>query len=122
MTDGPPRTGDGFFFAEGDFADFPSDAPGVHFRLLSPGRFLSLGIGELPEGTEEDVHMHGDEEQMGYILEGSLEFVVAGGHRKILHEGDVWYCPADVPHGARAVGGPCKTLVVFTPAFTGRRT
>jgi len=67
--------------------------------------------------TEAPPHRHA-EEQMGTILEGSLEFDL-DGDRRILGPGDVYVVPPWVPHGAVSGDGPALALDVFSPPREG---
>jgi quercetin dioxygenase-like cupin family protein len=67
--------------------------------------------------TVAPVHQH-REEQIGTVLEGSLEFELAG-EKRILRPGDVYVIPPDVPHGAVTNEERCITLDVFSPPRQG---
>jgi quercetin dioxygenase-like cupin family protein len=69
--------------------------------------------------TTAPVHQH-REEQIGTVLEGSLEFELAG-EKRILRRGDVYVIPPDVPHGAVTSEESCITLDVFSPPRRGVR-
>jgi quercetin dioxygenase-like cupin family protein len=62
------------------------------------------------------VHAH-DSEQMTYVLQGALKFVV-GGEEITVREGDVLYIPANVPHQAEALEDTFE-LDVFSPIRAG---
>jgi quercetin dioxygenase-like cupin family protein len=57
-------------------------------------------------------HAH-DSEQMTYVLQGALKFVV-GGEEITVREGDVLYIPAGVAHQAEALEDTFE-LDVFSP-------
>jgi quercetin dioxygenase-like cupin family protein len=112
-----------YFFTASDFTVWPGadgSNGGLLLRWLTPGRMISMGLADLPQGL--DSGFHGNEEQMVMILEGSIELTVEGGHKGVLNKGDVWYVPADVQHSARVLEGPARVLAIFVPAFTGRMT
>jgi quercetin dioxygenase-like cupin family protein len=67
--------------------------------------------------TEAPAHRH-KEEQMGTVLEGTLEFDL-DGDRRVLGPGDVYVVPPWVPHGAVSGDGPALALDVFSPPREG---
>lgn len=85
---------------------------GVVIRAV-PGTALLMSHVTIEDGCEAEAHTH-DEEQMGLVLEGRCEFVL-GEERRTLNPGDVYWAPPGVVHGARAVGGRCVVLDVFSP-------
>ena len=66
----------------------------------------------LKRGALIPLHAH-ESEQMTYILQGSLRFVV-GGEEVIVREGEVLHIPANVPHQAEALEDTFE-LDVFSP-------
>jgi quercetin dioxygenase-like cupin family protein len=58
------------------------------------------------------MHAH-DSEQMTYILQGALRFLVSG-EEIIVREGEVLHIPANVPHQAEALDDTLE-LDVFSP-------
>jgi quercetin dioxygenase-like cupin family protein len=86
--------------------------PGVELRSTA-GTNLMLSVVRLePESVVLD-HSH-PHEQMGYLLEGRLEFTV-GGVTRVLGPGDIWRIPGGVVHGVRALDQPAVALDVFHP-------
>ena len=67
--------------------------------------------------TEAPSHRHA-EEQIGTVLEGSLEFDL-DGDRRSLGPGDVYVIPPWVPHGAVSGDAPALALDVFSPPREG---
>ena len=66
----------------------------------------------LKRGTLVPIHAH-DSEQMTYVLQGSLRFLV-GGEEIIVREGEVLHIPSGVPHQAEALDDTFE-LDVFSP-------
>ena len=66
----------------------------------------------LKRGALVPIHMH-DSEQMTYVLQGSLRFVVAG-EEVIVREGEVLHIPSSTPHQAEALEDTFE-LDVFSP-------
>lgn len=86
--------------------------PGVDiFTCAGSGLMLSLVEFEPGAVVEEHDHPH---EQMGMVLEGRAEFIVAGQSR-ILGPGDMYRIPGGVRHKVIALDAPVKALDVFHP-------
>jgi len=66
----------------------------------------------LKRGALVPMHTH-ESEQMTYVLQGSLRFLVAG-EEVIVREGEVLHIPATVPHQAEALEDTFE-LDVFSP-------
>ncbi len=100
------------FFTSDDFSDPIEIAPGVRTRVLTRGQ-LMFSLVELEDGAESGIHHH-PEVQMGLVLSGEFERK-QGDDLKVLGEGDGFYVPPNVPHGGKALNGPCRILDVFSP-------
>ena len=83
------------------------------------GKRLNLSFISFEPGSVAPVHQH-PEEQIGTVLEGSLEFDLAG-EKRVLRRGDAYIIPPHVPHGAAAGEQGCVTLDVFSPPREGVR-
>lgn len=66
----------------------------------------------LKRGAMVPMHSH-DSEQMTYVLQGSLRFLVAG-EEIIVREGEVLHIPSGTPHQAEALEDTFE-LDVFSP-------
>ena len=66
----------------------------------------------LKRGTLIPMHTH-DSEQMTYILQGALRFLVEG-EEIIVREGEVLHIPSRIPHQAEALDDTFE-LDVFSP-------
>src|SRR5215216_8077408 len=66
----------------------------------------------MKRGALVPMHSH-DSEQMTYILQGALRFLVAG-EEVIVREGEVLYIPSGTPHQAEALEDTFE-LDVFSP-------
>ena len=92
--------------------------PGITVRPVL-GKRLNISFIHFEPGAVAPVHQH-PEEQIGTIYEGSLEFDLAG-EKRLLHRGDVYVIPPDVPHGGIATEEGCVSLDVFSPPREGLR-
>jgi quercetin dioxygenase-like cupin family protein len=76
----------------------------------------ALGLVEqvLPAGSETSYHVHHDEDEYWYVLEGELTSI--SGERRIkARAGSFVFMPRDTPHGLRAETAS-RLLVFSTPA------
>jgi quercetin dioxygenase-like cupin family protein len=92
--------------------------PGIVVRPVL-GKRLNISFISFEPRTVAPVHQHA-EEQIGTVLQGSLQFELAGEER-VLHRGDVYVIPPNVPHGAVTGEEGCVTLDVFSPPREGLR-
>ena len=86
--------------------------PGLFFQPVVGDRLMANFVRFEPH-TEAPLHWH-EEEQITFVLEGELEFEVAG-ETWMLTRGQAVVIPPNVPHGARTRGGPCLEVDVFHP-------
>ena len=88
---------------------FAAQPPGVRradlqrHDLVVPGREVIQVRVELDPGVKFGNHRHPGEEIV-YVLEGSLEYVLEGQPPVTLHAGDVLFIPAGKIHSAENVG------------------
>ncbi|MGH2830144.1 MAG: cupin domain-containing protein [Actinomycetota bacterium] len=87
-------------------------APGLAVRPVF-GRNMTLSFVWLDPHSAAPVHEHA-EEQMGTIIDGSLEFELCG-EKRLLRRGDVYVVPPFVSHGAVTGDEPCLCLDAFSP-------
>ena len=88
--------------------------PGVDI-FTAAGKEMMLSFVELKKGAEVELHSHPNE-QVGCLLKGQLHFFV-GDAEQILHPGDMWIIPADVPHKVIALEDS-EALDIFHPIRT----
>lgn len=86
--------------------------PGV--RIRAPfGQNLMLSYVEFDAEGFVPTHQH-PHEQGGVVLKGRMELTI-GSETRVLEPGQLYLIPPNVPHRARAVGGPVTVLDVFSP-------
>ena len=71
--------------------------------LSVPGRHAVTARAEFAPGGSAGLHTHPGEE-LGYVIEGSVELSVEGRATVALKPGDVFFIPAGVPHDGRNLG------------------
>jgi quercetin dioxygenase-like cupin family protein len=106
-----------YLHLERDVPSLPVE-PGIIVRPVLGNR-MNISFIYFEPHTVAPVHQH-REEQIGTVLEGSLEFELAG-EKRMLRRGDVYVIPPDVPHGAVTSEERCITLDVFSPPRQGLR-
>jgi quercetin dioxygenase-like cupin family protein len=85
---------------------------GVTARVVS-GERMTLAVVDLKPGSSVPEHHH-ENEQLGFILQGSMTFTV-GGEKRELHAGDTYEIPSNVPHDAVAGPQGCTAVDAFAP-------
>jgi quercetin dioxygenase-like cupin family protein len=81
-------------------------------RKLVTGQREMIGQIYLKKGAVVPMHSH-ESEQMTYILQGALKFLV-GGEEIVVREGEVLHIPSWVEHQAEALDDTFE-LDVFSP-------
>ena len=106
------------FFDDAEFVE--TDRPGFRYRIVN-GDELQLCFWRIKGGAEGSfLHHHDDNEQLGIIMRGALDFRIGDERRTVLHAGDVYLAPKTVDHGDSIfIGddeyGECWILDVFAP-------
>lgn len=81
--------------------------------LSAKGREAVQVLAEFAPGAAAGKHTHPGEE-MGYILEGTLNLEVVGQKPLMLKAGDTFFVPSGVVHDGKNVGkGPAKVLATY---------
>lgn len=81
--------------------------------LSAEGRHAVQVVAEFGGHGVAAPHTHPGEE-LGYILEGSLELEVTGQPKVTLKKGDAFFVPANTVHGGRNLGkGRLKVLATY---------
>jgi quercetin dioxygenase-like cupin family protein len=81
-------------------------------RQFVVGKNVMIARVLLKKGANVPLHRHHNE-QVSYILEGTLEFLIAG-ERIVVHAGEVLCIPPNVPHEANALEDTVD-LDIFNP-------
>lgn len=101
---------------QGDALGVLGDAQRVKLTGDDTGGRFTLIENENPPGTTLPVHLHRNEDEAFYVVEGRVEFDVAGD-RVVGEPGATVFLPRGVPHTWRVVGeGPARMLIMLTPA------
>jgi quercetin dioxygenase-like cupin family protein len=68
-----------------------------------PGREIVQVLTEIPVGVESGWHTHPGEE-VGYIVEGTVDMMIRSGPTRTLRAGEGFLIPPGTPHNARDLG------------------
>lgn len=85
---------------------------GVLARPLH-GERLTVGFVDIDANVLVPEHRH-ENEQVGFVLRGSVTMVIAGESR-VLSAGGTYRITSNVPHSARAGAGGVTVVDVFAP-------
>ena len=89
-------------------------------RTVDTPRF-TFGIIEIQPGRELEAHVHDDEDDSFYILEGEMTFSLSGDE-VVAPPGTFVLVPPGVSHGFRNAGSrPVRMLNIHAPAGFDRR-
>jgi quercetin dioxygenase-like cupin family protein len=90
---------------------------GVHLSQLAAGDRTSVQHFYIEPGETVPEHAH-EHEQAGFLLAGSLTFLV-DGEELLVQEGDSYVVPGNEPHAAENRGDvPVEGLDIFSPPRT----
>lgn len=82
-------------------------------NMSDPVRHAVQVVAEFAPGGAAGKHTHPGEE-LGYVLEGTLQLEVAGQPPRTLNAGEAFFIPAGVVHdGKNTGGGPAKVLATY---------
>ncbi len=90
--------------------------PGLRFQPVLGERVMANFVFFEPH-TEAPLHWH-EEEQITFVIDGELEFEVAG-EKRTLRRGEAVVIPPNVPHAARTHDATCLEVDVFHPPRRG---
>jgi quercetin dioxygenase-like cupin family protein len=85
---------------------------GINARAII-GERMTLAVVDLGPNVVLPEHHH-ENEQLGFILRGSMTFTV-GGEKRELAAGDTYEIPSHVPHDAVAGPEGCTAVDAFAP-------
>jgi quercetin dioxygenase-like cupin family protein len=77
------------------------------------GNRMTLAVVDLEPNVVLAEHHH-ENEQLGFILRGSMTFTI-GGEKREVRAGDTYTIPSDVPHDAKAGPDGCTAVDAFAP-------
>ena len=83
-------------------------------RVVYTGTSVQIIEYHFPPNKTFAVHKHNDNEQMGYVISGHMEFMV-GGEERLLGPGDFYHALIGMMHGARTLDEPAVLLDMFAP-------
>lgn len=95
---------------------FLADLAIVHVRGEDTDGRLGVVEMTMPAGDEPPLHVHHEQDETFYVLEGSVTLFTAGGEPRVLRAGECAVAPHGVPHAYRAGDDGARALVHSSPA------
>jgi quercetin dioxygenase-like cupin family protein len=97
-----------------DDRDATEAVDGVHLAMLAGGEAMNVQRFAIEPGATVPAHSH-PHEQAGYLVEGTLTFLLDGEERE-LHAGDSYSIPGGESHGVENRGDETvRGIDVFSP-------
>ncbi|HSK92012.1 MAG TPA: cupin domain-containing protein [Euzebyales bacterium] len=90
-------------------------APVILARVGPTGGGAALVESVETVGRAHPMHRHQHEDEIVYVVAGTLAVVVGGRHRD-LRAGEAVVLPRRIDHAVAARGGPARILTIYTPA------
>jgi quercetin dioxygenase-like cupin family protein len=105
-TPSDPRSDRSFWYMGGHIT-MHADSQDTH------GQFALMEVTGTP-GLEPPLHVHTNEDELFYVLEGKLK-VYRGEEELILEPGDSGFLPRNIPHTFKIMSTHMRALVYITP-------
>jgi quercetin dioxygenase-like cupin family protein len=86
--------------------------PGVEMRVIH-GEKMTMAFFRLQTGSAIPEHAHAHE-QMGTVLRGTIELVVAGEKRDV-RSGEAYHIPSNALHSGQCRDSAAEVIEVFSP-------
>ncbi|MGO2414823.1 cupin domain-containing protein [Cobetia crustatorum] len=103
---------DRFFLT--DQHDWQVVEPGIQRKIIGSTEQLMAVCVKFSKGAIGKAHQHELHDQIGYVLQGAFEVVIANETR-ILSPGDAFIAPRLTLHGAVALEHDSQVLDLFSP-------
>jgi quercetin dioxygenase-like cupin family protein len=100
-----------------------STTPGRSYALKllggATGDSIMMFEETVPAGTKSTLHLHRDSDEVGYVLEGEITFLI-GDEVTVGRPGTYAFMPRGVRHAWKSTGTETgKVLFLYTPAKAG---
>ncbi|MFQ6124340.1 MAG: cupin domain-containing protein [Candidatus Heimdallarchaeota archaeon] len=96
-------------FVRTEEMDWKQLTPLIKAKIVT-GNHITAQLVHLEKGTTMEVHQH-TEEQLGFVLDGKLKFIVGPNHEShIVEAGSIFYFESNEIHGVGDT--PEKTVVI----------
>src|ERR1700733_9799789 len=104
--------------SEGDAYWFLNNLEVVKATTASTGGAYSLLYQISPPGHATPYHLHHEEDEAFYVLDGEYTFI-CDGKKAILGPGGYIFLPRRIPHGIRCTGSTPSTMLILAMPGTG---
>ena len=100
-----------------------STTPGRSYALKllggATGGSIMMFEETVPPGTKSTFHLHHDSDEVAYVLEGEVTFLI-GDETMVGGPGSYAFMPRNVPHAWKSTGAETgRVLFLYTPAKAG---
>lgn len=100
------------YFLSADDCTSKKIFPGVDIYTAASEKMM-LSLVKFEPGAVVELHQH-EHEQCGILISGELTFTV-GEETRVLHPGEMWRIPGNIPHTCFAGEEGVTALDIFTP-------
>lgn len=100
-------------------ARYRSYQGGYFQTLLSPeetGNAFALIEFSLPRGSEPPLHIHSNEDEAFYVVDGEIS-VMVGETLRVLKRGEVLFAPRHIPHAFKILTEKATLVNLITPGI-----
>jgi quercetin dioxygenase-like cupin family protein len=104
--------------SEGDAYWFLNNLEIVKATSASTGGAYSLLYQISPPGHATPYHLHHEEDEAFYVLDGEFTFI-CNGRKTVLGPGGYVFLPRNIPHGIRCTSKTPATILVMAMPGTG---
>jgi quercetin dioxygenase-like cupin family protein len=117
-------SGQGIVVQPGDgLVSHSNTTPGRSYALkllgAATGDSIMMFEETVPAGTKSTFHLHRDSDEVAYVLEGEVTFLI-GAEVTVGGPGAYAFMPRGVPHAWKSTGsGTGRVLFLYTPAKAG---
>ena len=95
---------------------FLRDLVTIHVRGEQTDRRVGMVEITMPPHDEPPLHVHPEQDEGFYVLDGELSLYLAGGEERLVRAGEFFLAPRGVPHSYRAGDTGARALVQSSPA------
>ena len=87
-------------------------ADGLQIRAIH-GERMTMAFYRMSPGSQIPEHAH-PHEQMGMVLEGSVELII-NGEKRVVSSGEAYHVPPNIVHSGTCLEKEAEVLEVFSP-------
>ena len=104
--------------SEGDAFCFLNNLEIVKATTASTGGAFSVTYQLTPSGHATPYHLHHEEDEAFYVIDGEFTFI-CDGKKTVLGPGGYIFLPRKIPHGVRCTSATPSTILILATPGTG---